>query len=191
VLPETIDAEVSTNIVCAFCIDWEIVSVRLGSDYRVEPPDPFQSRFFLYVQVANTGPVASEASVRVTHFSINWGGFGAIELTPALPVPVVLDAGESRTITFSTDWEDGPDSDYTIYRGFEVSDATLIDPVMPNTLSGSWSGKVEGGGGGCSIDEQETMDPLWLFVLVLPGIRLARRKACRLAVAPGPERATS
>jgi uncharacterized repeat protein (TIGR01451 family) len=193
VLPETIAAEVSTNIVCTFCIDWEIVSVRLDSDHRVEPPDPFQSRFFLYVQVANKGPVASEATVSVTHFSINGGGFGAIELTPALPVPVVLDAGESRTITFSTDWEDGPDSDYTIYWGFEVSDTTLIDPVMPNTVSGSWSGKVEGGGGGggCSIDVQASMDPLWLLVLVLPGIRLARHKACRLSAAPGLERAAS
>lgn len=171
--PETIKSEVSTNIVCAFCIDWEIVSVKLGSDHRVEPPDPFESRFFLYVQVTNNGPVASEATLSVTQFKISGGGFGSVGLTPALPVPVSLDVGEIKTITFSTDWEEGPDSDYTISWGFEVSDVTLMDPVMPNTVAGSWAGNVEGGGGGggCSISKEATVDPLWMLFLVFFGIR--------------------
>jgi uncharacterized repeat protein (TIGR01451 family) len=178
-LPETIKTEVSTNIVCAFCIDWEIVSVKLGSDHRVEPPDPFESRFFLYVQVANNGPVASEASLSVTHFKISGGGFGSVGLTPALPVPVSLDVGEIKTITFSTDWEEGPDSDYTISWRFEVSDITLMDPVMPNTVAGSWSGNVEGGGGGggCSIYKKEAIiDPLWMLFFVFSGIHFMRNK---------------
>jgi uncharacterized repeat protein (TIGR01451 family) len=177
--PETVKAEVSTNIVCAFCIDWEIVSVKLGSDHRVEPPDPFESRFFLYVQVANNGPVASEATLGVTYFTISGGGFGSVALTPALPVPVSLDAGEIKTITFSTDWEEGPDSDYTISWAFEVSDVTLMDPVMPNTVAGSWSGNVEGGGGGggCSLYEREAaIDPFWMLFLVFSGFRLIRNK---------------
>ena len=178
-LPETIKTEVSTNIVCAFCIDWEIVSVQLTSDYRVEPPDPFELRFFLHVQVTNNGPVASEATLSVTNFSISGGGFGSVSLTPALPVAVSLDVGEIKTITFSTAWEEGPDSDYTISWGFEVSDVTLTDPVMPNTVTGSWSGSVEGGGGGgggCSIYRKATIDPLWILFLVIPGFCLRRNK---------------
>jgi uncharacterized repeat protein (TIGR01451 family) len=178
-LPETIKTEVSTNILCAFCIDWEIVSVKLGSDHRVEPPDPFESRFFLYVQVTNNGPVASEASLSVTDFKISGGGFGSVGLTPALPVPVSLDVGEIKTITFSTDWEEGPDSDYTISWRFKVNDITLMDPVMPNTVAGSWSGNVEGGGGGggCSIYKKETIiDPLWMLIFVFSGIHFMRNK---------------
>lgn len=181
VLPERINVEVNTNIVCAFCIDWEIVSVELGSDHKVDPPDPFKSRFFLHVQVANNGPVISEATLSVTHFNISGGGFGSVALAPALPVPILLDVGEIQTITFSTDWEDGPDSDYTISWGFKVSDVALMDPVVPNTSTGSWSGKVEGGGGGgsgggCSIYGKADIDPLWLCFLILPGIFLVRRK---------------
>jgi len=179
--PETIKAAFSTNIVCAFCIDWEIVSVKLDSDSRVEFPDPLESRFFLYVEVRNNGPVYSDATLSARYFNISGGGFDTVALIPSTPVPVSLDAGETRTITFSTDWEDGPDSNYTISWEFEVSDLSREDPVTPNTVAGSWSGKVTGGGGGgCSINDSATADPLWLLYLVLAGIYPARSKTRRL-----------
>ena len=113
-------------------------------------------------------------------FRISGGGFGSVALTPALPVPVSLDMGEIRTITFSTDWEEGPDSDYTISWGFEVLGVTLMDPVMPDTVAGSWSGNVEGGGGGdggCSIYKKDAaIYPYWRLFLVLSGFRLIRNR---------------
>ena len=180
VFPDTIKAEVSTNIVCAFCIDWEILSVELGSDYRVEVPDPLESRFFLYVKVTNNGPVTSEATLSTIYFNLSGGGFDSAALTPSFPVPVLLDVGETRTITFSTDWENGPNSDYTISWEFAVSDLSLADPVTPNTAAGSWSGKVEGGGGGCSINENAVPDPLWLLYLLPASIYPAWKQARRM-----------
>ncbi|MGB5540557.1 MAG: DUF11 domain-containing protein [Gammaproteobacteria bacterium] len=140
-----LDAQTTTNIICAFCIDWEIVSVTLDSAYT-SFPDPFQLRFFLYVDVANNGPVTSDATVSATHFAIS--AFGAVPLSPNLPVAVSLDPGRTRTLTFATDWLEAPESTYTIDWEFQVSDVALLDPVLPNTAAGTWTGIVEGGGGG-------------------------------------------
>lgn len=184
VLPTPVSAEVNTNIVCAFCIDWEIVSVVLDSDHKVEPPDPFKSRYFLHVQVTNNGPVMSGATVSVIHFNISGGGFGSVGLKPNLPVPVSLDVGESQTITYSTNWHVGPYSDYKISWEFEVNDIALMDPVLPNTSAGSSKGKVKGGpggGGGCSMNKEATTDPLWLFLFILMSIwRISKKIRCKL-----------
>jgi uncharacterized repeat protein (TIGR01451 family) len=141
-----LEAQLATSIVCAFCIDWEIVDVALTSTYT-SYPDPFQLRFFLNVDVTNNGPVTSTANVSVTDFTIT-GGIGGSTLTPALPVPVTLDPGQRQTVTFATGWLDAPTSNYTLAWEFGVSDLALLDPVLPNTAAGAWTGTVSGGGGG-------------------------------------------
>ena len=173
VFPETIQAEVRTNIVCAFCIDWEISSVDLGYEDDFDD-DKYKSKFLFYVRVVNNGPVESKAKVSNTYFNISGGGYGSVSLSPSDPVAVSLDTNESQTITYSTGWIDGPDSDYELIWEFAISDVALLDPILPNTASGSWKGDVEGspggGGGGCSISKQNTFDPLWLLLLMLFGL---------------------
>jgi uncharacterized repeat protein (TIGR01451 family) len=142
-----LEAQAATNIVCSFCNDWEIVSVRLDSAFT-SFPDPFELRFFLEVEVVNNGPVTSDATVGVTSFDISGGGYGAVTLFPDLPVAVSLNAGETRTITFATNWLAAPVSTYTVSWEFVVNDVSLLDPIMPNNATGSWTGTVEGGGGG-------------------------------------------
>ena len=179
-LTDPVKTKLVTNIVCAFCIDWEIVSVRLDSDFRGgeswgELPE---TRFYLYVDVANNGPVMSSATLSATHFGVIGGDFGPMNLDPTLPVKVSLDVGETLTVGYATDWEYGwPGSDYTISWAFEISDESLLDPVLPNTSTGSWSGDVEDGdSGGCTVNEAAAIDPVWLFMLGLSGLFYARRK---------------
>lgn len=142
-------AALATNIVCAFCIDWEITDVTLTSAHT-SFPDPFQLRFFLNVDVANNGPVTSTANVSIVSFTIT-GGIGSSTLTPDLPVAVTLDPGQRQTVTFATGWLDTPTSNYTLAWEFGVGDLALLDPVLPNSAAGTWTGTVSGGGGGCFI----------------------------------------
>ena len=138
---EPIAAQLTTNILCAFCIDWEILSVGLDTEHRSRLPNFRETRFFLAVQVANNGPVASEGSLSATRFDVSGGGFRpALTLEPTLPVSVSLAAGETQTVTFVTNWAEGPFSTYTLFWEFEISDQSLLDPVLPNTLAGSWTG---------------------------------------------------
>ena len=135
------EAQLTTNILCAFCIDWEIRSVGLDTEHRTRLPNVRETRFFLRVLVANNGPVDSEGSVGVTRFDVSGGGFRpSLSLEPSLPVPLSLAAGATRTVTFTTNWAEGPYSTYTLSWEFEVSDQSLLDPVLPNTLAGSWTG---------------------------------------------------
>ena len=93
-----------------------------------------------------------------------------MELSPAEPVTVSLDVGEVKTLTYSTGWKNGPDSDYKMSWEFEINDIFLIDPILPNTASGSFKGNVKGGsggGGGCTISEQGAIDTVWLRLLIL------------------------
>lgn len=172
-LPEMIQSEVQTSIVCAFCIDWEISSVELGYEDDWDD-EKYQSKFLFYVHVVNNGPVNSEARVSNTHFNISGGGYGTVSLSPSDPVSVSLDTNESRTVTYSTGWIDGPDSDYELIWEFAISDIALLDPIPPNTSSGSWKGDVEGspggGGGGCTIGKPDTFDLLWLLLMILLGL---------------------
>jgi uncharacterized repeat protein (TIGR01451 family) len=139
--PEPNTAQVTTNILCSFCIDWEILSIAFNTEHRAQPPNFRETRFFLDVQVANNGPVASEGSVSATRFGVSGGDFTpSLSLEPSLPVPVSLDVGETQTITFVTNWTQGPFSTYTISWEFEVSDESLLDPILPNTAAGSWTG---------------------------------------------------
>ncbi|MGB5259346.1 MAG: DUF11 domain-containing protein [Gammaproteobacteria bacterium] len=140
-----LEAQANTNIVCAFCIDWAILSVQLDSAYT-SFPDPFELRLFLDVEVANNGPIASDATVSVMHFDISGGGYGAVALFPVLPVAVSLNAGEAQMLTFATNWLPVPDSAYTVSWEFGVNDVALLDPIMPNIAAGSWTGTVEGAG---------------------------------------------
>ena len=141
IAPEPIAAQVTTKIVCASCIDWEILSVGLNTEHRSSPPNIRETRFLLNVQVANNGPVASEGTVTATRFDVSGGDFKpSLNLESSLPVPVSLGAGETQTITFVTNWAEGPFSTYTIFWEFEVSDESLLDPVLPNTAAGSWTG---------------------------------------------------
>jgi uncharacterized repeat protein (TIGR01451 family) len=153
---EPIEAEVATSIVCPFCIDWEILSASLASDVRVDiDRQNTELRFDLHVQVINNGPIASQGTVTAVDFSVLHGNFHpTLVLSPALPVAIALAPGETQTITFGTNWSDWPDTDYTIAWEFEVADTSLMDPVMPNTVSGSYTGEGydnDSGGGGCFI----------------------------------------
>jgi uncharacterized repeat protein (TIGR01451 family) len=155
-MPELIEAEVATNILCQFCIDWEILSVSLNVDSRVDDDHKIvELRFDLHVQISNNGPIASEGTVSAIDFSVVHGNFHpTLILSPALPVAVTLAPGETQMITFGTNWSDWPDTDYTISWEFEVADASLMDPVMPNTVSGSFTDEGydnDSGGGGCFI----------------------------------------
>lgn len=151
--------EVTTSIVCGFCIDWTIESVDVGSDYRIEDKGggfgDFESRYFFYVRVVNSGPIASEATLTAIDFSAPGGVFsGEVFIVPPLSVPVALDVDETQTVTFSTNWQEGPYSSGTIYAAFEITDVSLLDPVLPNTAEGSYYIDVDDhvdGGGGCFI----------------------------------------
>lgn len=138
---EPIEAQVTTQVLCAFCIDWEILSVGLNTEHRSRLPNYRETRFLLDVRVANNGPVASEGTLSATRFDVNGGDFRpSLTLEPSLPVPVSLAAAETQTITFVTNWAEGPFSTYTLFWEFEISDQSLLDPVLPNTLAGSWTG---------------------------------------------------
>jgi uncharacterized repeat protein (TIGR01451 family) len=135
----------STNIVCASCIDWEIVSVKLDSEWRgPDTLDPFEMRYLLYVTVVNNGPVASQGSLTSTYFNVSYTP--SLTLQPDLPVMVSLDEGETKTFLYSTNWVEGPDSTYTIAWEFTIIDDSFLDPVEPNVVSGLWTGEVTGGG---------------------------------------------
>jgi uncharacterized repeat protein (TIGR01451 family) len=154
--PEPVEAEVTTSILCPFCVDWEILSVSLASDVRVDiDRQNTELRFDLHVQVTNNGPIASEGTVTAVDFSVLHGNFHpTLILGPALPVAVALAPGETQIITYGTNWSDWPDTDYTIAWEFAVADTSLMDPVMPNTVSGSYTGEGydnDSGGGGCFI----------------------------------------
>jgi uncharacterized repeat protein (TIGR01451 family) len=154
--PEPIEAEVATNILCPFCIDWEILSVSLDMDFRVDTDhETTELRFDLHVQVINNGPIASEGTVSAVDFRAVHGNFHpTLILNPTLPVAVALAPGETHIITFGTNWSDWPDTDYTIAWEFQVADASLMDPVPPNTASGSFTDEGydnDSGGGGCFI----------------------------------------
>lgn len=178
IIHEPITAKTITNIVCAFCIDWEILSVEPGFEDKVEDYE-YKSKYLFYVKVTNNGPAKSEATVRATHFSLSGGGFGNVELSPSEPVAVSLEVGEVKTLTYSTGWKNGPESDYKMSWEFEINDVSLVDPILPNTASGSFKGDVKGGsggGGGCTINEQKAIDTLWLFFLILCCIWFVMRK---------------
>jgi hypothetical protein len=153
---EPIEAEVATNILCPFCIDWEILSASLDIDFRVDTDhETTELRFDLHVQVTNNGPVVSEATVSATDFSVVHGNFHpTLILSPALPVAVALAPGQTQIITFGTNWSDWPDTDYTIAWEFEVTDTSLMDPVLPNKTSCSFTDEGydnDSGCGGCFI----------------------------------------
>ena len=140
----------STNIVCASCIDWEIVSVKLDAEWRgPDTLDPFEMRYLLYVTVTNNGPVASQASLTSSYFNVNYASY--LTLQPSIQVIVSLNQGETETFVYETSWAEGPTSDYTVAWEFAITDDALLDPVEPNTVSGSWTGIVTEGGKGCFI----------------------------------------
>ena len=152
-----LEAQVSTNIVCAFCIDWEIESVicdwePLDIDLNDDGDYDYEARFFLSVKVTNNGPVTSDATVSVTEFSVRKGGFGTVTLFPNGPVAVTLDPGQKQTIEFNSGREKGNDFDFTVFWEVAINDVALLDPILPNTASGSSS--VNNGGdydSGCFV----------------------------------------
>ena len=154
-----LEAQVSTNIVCAFCIDWEIESVMFYWD--LNDWDIYDERveayFFLSVKVTNNGPVTSDATVSVTKFSVRGGGFGAVTLFPNAPVAVTLDPGQTQTIEYKSGREKGDSIDFTVSWEVAISDVALLDPILPNTVSGASSsfGTIrddgQSSGGGCFV----------------------------------------
>ncbi len=144
-----LEAQVSTNIICTFCIDWEIESVTFDyeiDDIGLDGGYDYKARFFLWVKVTNNGSVTSDATVTVTKFGVRGGGFGAVTLFPDAPVTVTLDPGQSQTIEFESDREKGDDFDFTAFWEVTISDVALLDPVLPNTVSGSYSEDFDDGG---------------------------------------------
>ena len=143
-----LEAQVTTNIVCSFCIDWEIESVTFDwdlADIDLYEDDLLDAYFFLWVKFTNNGPVASDATVSVTKFSVRSGGFGTVTLFPNAPVTVTLDPGQTQTIEFKSGREEGDDFDFTASWEVAISDVALLDPILPNTVSGSYSTEVSDG----------------------------------------------
>jgi len=132
-----LEPQTTTNIICSFCIDWEIESVTFEAEY-LGSNDSFDPkfRFFLWVKVANNGPVASEATVSVAEFSVRGGGFGTVTMHPDGPVAVTLDPGQTQTIEFKSNRTRGDDVDFTAFWEVAISDVALLDPIAPNTVSG-------------------------------------------------------
>jgi len=106
--------------------------------------DPFEMRFLLYVTVVNNGPIASQASLTSTYFNVNYASY--LTLQPSIPVKVSLNEGETQAFLYETSWAEEPTSDYTVAWEFSIIDDALLDPVEPNTVSGSWTGTVTEGG---------------------------------------------
>jgi uncharacterized repeat protein (TIGR01451 family) len=134
-----LETQTTTNIICSFCIDWEIASVTFKAEYLGSsgvPDFDFKFRFFLWVKVTNNGPVASEATVSVTKFGVRGGGFGTVTLFPNTPVAVTLDPGQTQTIEFKSSKEEGDDLDFTAVWEVAISDVALLDPIAPNTVAG-------------------------------------------------------
>ena len=170
----------TSRVICPFCNDWEMLSVKISTRLNSDGYDGYDAiRYVLDVYVANNGPVRSEATVSATYFSASGGGFGKMKLKPYTPVRIELGAGEARRVRFLTTWEDLPESNYWISADFEVSDVSLHDPIKPNAVSATWKGKVDGddssSSGGCTLNPKNGFDPLWLL-LVLPFMRILRRK---------------
>jgi hypothetical protein len=169
-------AEIKTHVVCSFCNDWEMVSVYVQGETDLDNDDyVIEIRYVFDVLVANNGPVRSSATVTPTHFNIS--GVKA-HLKPGLPVEVRLDAGDSQLVKFDTTWEE-LDSDQKVSWAFEVSDLSLYDPIDSNAVSGTRVDDIDtrsSSGGGCTLKPSSRMDPLWLFMVLLPIMHfLARR----------------
>jgi len=149
-----LEVQVTTKVVCSFCIDWEIESVTYNWDLvEINPgaDDDLVVLFFLWVRVTNNGPVASDATLSVTKFDIRGGGFGTVTLFPDAPVAVTLDPGQTQTIEFKSGKEEGDDFDFTAFWEVVISDVALLDPVLPNTASGYYSNEVDDAGGDCFV----------------------------------------
>ena len=140
-----LETRTTTNIICTSCIDWEIESVVF--DFEILDVDlvdlnPMEyevdMRFYLSVKVSNNGPVTSDATVGVTRFDVLGVGLGAVTLFPNMPVAVTLDPGQTQTIEFNSNRVVGDDSEFTALWDFAISDIALLDPVLPNTASGSY-----------------------------------------------------
>jgi len=143
-----LDAQVITSIICTFCIDWEIESVIFDwelADIDLNEDHELDAIFLLWVKVTNNGPVASDATVSVTKFSVHSGGFGTVTLFPNVPVAVTLDPGQTQTIKFKSGREEGDDFDFTVSWEVAISDVALQDPVLPNTVAGSYSNENNDG----------------------------------------------
>jgi len=155
-----LEAQVSTTIVCAFCIDWEIESVTFHwdlNDWDIYSSKGVEAYFFLSVKVTNNGPVASDATVSVTKFDVRGGGFGIVTLFPNGPVAVTLDPGQTQTIEFKSGREKGEDIDFKVSWEVAISDVALLDPILPNMVSGASSSfgtlgdDGQSSGGGCFV----------------------------------------
>ena len=138
-----LEAQSTTNIICSFCIDWEIESIKFDWDIVSVSYNGSQMRFFLWVKVINNGPVTSDATVSVNSFKVSGGGHGTVTLFPDVPVAVNLDPGQAQTIEFKSGKEWLDDDSFTALWEVEVSDKSLLDPILPNTVSGSSSEDID------------------------------------------------
>lgn len=148
--PEQIPLEVTadTKVLCSTCNDWRIDAVNFSFDLdNIEvnfyPPNPgvrdFDVRFYFAVKVTNNGPVTSTADLSVASFDLSTPGFHPVVLQPDLPVAVTLDPGQSEVIDFQSPWVDGDeeDAEFRASWRFDIVDQGLLDPVEPNSASGS------------------------------------------------------
>ena len=61
-----------------------------------------------------------------------------------------------------------------------AADGSIEDPVAIGSSTATGGGGGGGGGGGCTIGSTTNMDPIWLLILLAPGIRYLRRHGIRL-----------
>ncbi len=158
-----LEATANTNVVCSFCNDWKIESVKF--DFELDNIEiccypvglrvrDFDVRFHFSLTVTNNGPVTSTAVVGVTSFDLSTPGFHPVVLQPSLPVAVTLDPGQSQLVEFDSPWVDGDeeDAEFEASWQFSIADQALTDPVEPNSVSGSrmivvWLGFPDDSGG--------------------------------------------
>lgn len=82
-------------------------------------------------------------------------------LFPGGPVAVTLDPRQTQTIEFESGREKGDDFEFTDFWKIEISDVALLDPIPPNTASGSCSeiSTLEDLAGEAALSPQRPIDP--------------------------------
>ncbi len=132
------------------------------------------------VSYTTTSPLGGNVTVRMT-FSVD---------LPDLLVINKVDKANNYTELPDTVWNQVDDRsvDVTLTDGDpqtdldEVADGTIEDPIAVGSITGVTTGSSGsgGGGGGCTMGSTASIDPIWLFILLVPGIGYLQRHRVEL-----------
>ena len=122
------------------------------------------------VSYTTTSPVGGDVTVRMTF---------SVDLPDRLVIDKV-DAANNYTELPDTVWNrvDDRSVDLTLTDGDPLTDLDMVadGSIEDPTAIGSIADGGGGGGGGCTLaGTSAKMDPLWLFILLVPGICHLRR----------------